>query len=221
MRLLVLAVLVFLTSCAASRKIKKEPTTNRVVQIQTELGNINILLSDSTPLHRNNFIALVKEKFYDSLLFHRIIQNFMIQGGDPGSKYAKAGQMLGNGGKNYRVPAEFNIHLFHKRGVLAAARDDNPERASSSCQFYIVQGKKWTDAELDQTEQLRLDGKKLPDSVRTIYKTIGGTPQLDMNYTVFGEVIAGLEVIDKIAAKPKDRYNRPLQDVRMKIIILH
>jgi peptidyl-prolyl cis-trans isomerase B (cyclophilin B) len=221
MRNLIFVAVIFFVSCASLRKKKYVvPVTNRVVQIITEYGNMTIALSDSTPLHRDNFIKLVKEKFYDSLLFHRIISEFMIQGGDPDSKYAVAGAMLGNGGGNNRIPAEFNTNLFHKKGVLAAARDNNPEKASSSCQFYIVQGKKWTDAELDNTERTRLGGRKIPADIREIYKTYGGTPQLDMNYTVFGEVLEGLEVIDKIASLPKDGSDRPLKDVRMQVIII-
>jgi cyclophilin family peptidyl-prolyl cis-trans isomerase len=217
-----LIVFIFiLTSCSIFRKKYVEPTTNRVVQVQTEYGNINITLSDSTPLHRDNFIKLVKEKFYDSLLFHRVINEFMIQGGDPQSKNAVAGTMLGNGGLTYTIPAEFNLNLFHKRGALAAARDNNPAKASSSTQFYIVQGKKWNDAELTNMENTRLGGRKLADSVKNYYKEIGGTVQLDMNYTVFGYATNGFNVIDSIATLPKDNNNRPLKDTRMKIVIIH
>jgi peptidyl-prolyl cis-trans isomerase B (cyclophilin B) len=144
----------------------------------------------------------------------------MIQGGDPGSKHAQPGAMLGNGENGYTVPAEFQLDLFHKKGVLAAARDDNPAKASSGCQFYIVQGKKWTDAELDKLEQTRLGGRKIPVDQREIYKTTGGTPQLDQSYTVFGEVIKGLDVIDKIATVKTDPNNRPLTDVPMKIRLM-
>jgi cyclophilin family peptidyl-prolyl cis-trans isomerase len=223
----VLALII--TSCGASKKNAKannepapyiEPTTNRVVQLYTEFGNVTIALSDSTPQHRDNFIKLVKQHFFDSLLFHRVINTFMIQGGDPESKYAKPGIMLGNGGGNLpRIPAEFNKALFHRKGALAAARDGNPAMASSNCQFYIVQGKTFSDVELDQMEMQK--GRKYADSVRYIYKTEGGTPQLDMGYTVFGQVTDGLEVIDKIAVVATDQYNRPRKDVRMQFVILH
>ncbi len=210
----------FLTSCGLFRKKYVEPTTGRIVQVQTAYGNINIALSDSTPLHRDNFIKLIKEKFYDSLLFHRVINEFMIQGGDPQSKNAIAGTMLGNGGLKYTIPAEFNLNLFHKRGALATANDGNPAKASSSTQFYIVQGKKWNDAELTNIEIYKHNGRKLADSVRQYYKTIGGTAQLDMNYTVFGYATNGFNVIDSIATLPKDVNNRPLKDTRMKIVII-
>jgi cyclophilin family peptidyl-prolyl cis-trans isomerase len=188
------------------------------VVIETDFGNIVIRLYDSTPKHRDNFIKLVEQHFYDSLLFHRVIQSFMIQGGDPTSKNAPPAVMLGSGGDSLgRIPAEFNPKLFHKRGVLAAARDDNPEQASSACQFYIVQGKRFNDAELDMTEQMRLGGKKIPADHRVVYKTMGGTPHLDMSYTVFGEVEKGMEVIDKIAAGATDGNNRPITDVRFTI----
>ena len=191
------------------------------IKIVTDSGTMIVKLYDSTPLHRDNFVKLVKEKFYDSLMFHRIIQGFMIQGGDPTSKNPAEGVQLGSGGDNMaRIPAEFRKTLFHKRGVLAAARDNNPEKASSACQFYIVQGKIFTDAGLDSVETFRLKGRKLPLSHREVYKTIGGTPHLDMRYTVFGEVESGLEVVDKIAAAVRDSNNRPLNDIRMKMKIL-
>jgi peptidyl-prolyl cis-trans isomerase B (cyclophilin B) len=213
-------MLVFtITSCSIFKKKPApyvEPTTGRIVQVQTSFGNLTIALSDSTPKHRDNFVSLVKEKFYDSLLFHRVMKEFMIQGGDPTSKYAAAGTMLGGGGKDYRVPAELRPYLFHKKGALAAASDGNPEKASSSCQFYIVQGKKWNNMELNQL----IGGRVIADSIRTTYNNIGGSPHLDMNYTVFGQVIDGLEVIDKIAAVQKDNRNRPFQDVRMKVILI-
>ena len=190
------------------------------VLLQTSYGDIVVRLSDSTPLHRDNFLKLVKTHYYDSVLFHRVIKNFMIQGGDPNSKHAKPGEPLGNGGPDYRIPAEFRASLFHKKGVIAAARDNNPEKASSGSQFYIVQGKVFTDAGLDSVETFRLKGRKLPINHREVYKTIGGTPHLDMNYTIFGEVESGLEVVDKIAAAPRDANNRPLTDIRMKMKII-
>jgi peptidyl-prolyl cis-trans isomerase B (cyclophilin B) len=190
---------------------------HRKVKVTTPYGTMIIQLYDQTPLHRKNFIKLAKAHFYDSILFHRVIKGFMIQGGDPESKHAQPGVLLGNGENGYTVPAEFRLDLFHRKGVLAAARDDNPAKASSGCQFYIVQGKKWTDAELDQLEQGRLGGRKIPVDQRELYKTIGGTPQLDQSYTIFGQVIAGMEVIDKIADLKTDGNDRPLTDVPMKI----
>jgi len=190
---------------------------NRKVIISTDYGRMVVRLYDQTPLHRDNFIKLAKKHFYDSLLFHRVIQHFMIQGGDPDSKRAASGAQLGNGGVEYTIPAEFQLDLFHKKGVIAAARDNNPAKASNGCQFYIVQGKKFTDGQLDTLEQTRLGGRKIPLDQREVYKTIGGVPHLDQHYTVFGEVTEGLEVIDSIAAVKTDRNNRPVQDVRMKV----
>lgn len=197
----------------------KKKDRKKDVLLQTSLGDMIFRLSDSTPLHRDNFIKLVKQKYYDSILFHRVIQHFMIQAGDPNSKTAKAGQPLGNGGPGYTIPAEFSASLFHKKGALAAARmgdNVNPQKASSGSQFYIVQGKIFTDAGLDSTERFRLNGRKIPAEQRAVYKTLGGAPHLDQNYTVFGEVIKGLEVVDKIAAQPTSKgqdRDRPLQDV--------
>ncbi len=193
---------------------KKLPGTR--IKITTDSGVIVVRLYDKTPLHRDNFIKLVTEHFYDSLLFHRVIQNFMIQGGDPQSKTAAPGIQLGGGDIGYTLPAEFDTALFHKKGTLAAARmgdDVNPKKESSGCQFYIVQGKKWTDEEINMMEMQT--GKKFSALKRRIYKTIGGTPFLDMGYTVFGEVESGMNVIDKIASVEKDGANRPLGDVRM------
>ena len=190
----------------------------RDVLLQTNYGDIIIRLSDSAPLHRDNFLKLVKVHFYDSVLFHRVIQNFMIQAGDPESRHVEAGKPLGSGGPGYRIPAEFRPTLFHKKGVIAAARDNNPQKASSGSQFYIVQGKIFNDAGLDSTETFRLNGRKIPPEQRAVYKTIGGTPHLDQSYTVFGEVVKGLDVVDKIAevqtSKGVDR-DRPLEDVRI------
>lgn len=192
----------------------------RDVLLQTNYGDIIIRLSDSTPLHRDNFLKLVKSHYYDSVLFHRVIKNFMIQAGDPDSKHAEPGEPLGNGGPNYTIPAEFRQTLFHKKGVIAAARMSdavNPTKASSGSQFYIVQGKTFTDAGLDSVETYRLK-RKIPENEREVYKTIGGTPHLDQNYTVFGEVVKGLDVVDKIASVQTSHGNdrdRPLQDVRI------
>lgn len=242
--------------------------TERMVWIQTTQGDVKIKLYNETPRHRDNFIKLVEERYYDSVLFHRVIKNFMVQAGDPASKHAKPEARLGEGGPDYTIPAEFNVNLIHKKGALAAARSGdevNPLQASSGSQFYIVQGKTFTDEELDQTERrvmnirmnrymkayitlpennkllaeistsprpkqdslLRIIATKV-DSIhrneppfkftpqqREVYKTIGGTPHLDSNYTVFGEVVEGLEVIDKIASVKTGAADRPLEDVRI------
>jgi cyclophilin family peptidyl-prolyl cis-trans isomerase len=200
-------------------KLKKKDRKRDIEMVTTE-GTIILRLSDSTPLHRDNFLRLVKSHFFDSILFHRVIQNFMIQAGDPASKNAKAGQMLGDSGAPYTIPAEFRITMFHKRGVLAAAResdDTNPLKASSGSQFYIVQGKKYTDSLLDSVELKRLK-RKIPDYQRQVYKTVGGTPFLDQNYTIFGEVVSGMGTVDKIAAEPTSKgedLDRPVKDVRI------
>jgi cyclophilin family peptidyl-prolyl cis-trans isomerase len=243
-----------------------------VVAIHTPYGVIRVKLYDNTPLHHDNFLKLAEAGFFDSTLFHRVIPGFMIQGGDPSSKHAREGQLLGDGDTNYRLPAEFRDEYMHKRGALAAAResdDVNPKKESSACQFYIVQGRKFTDAGLDSAEQKRerytrsfilLDllkkskdslalkefegymskrdipniyrmlganhvaiddeyGKskpwKLTPQQREVYKTIGGAPHLDGAYTIFGEVISGMDVVDKIAAVKRDTKDRPLKDLRM------
>ncbi|HOZ76856.1 MAG TPA: peptidylprolyl isomerase [Ferruginibacter sp.] len=188
------------------------------VKISTDFGDMVVKLYNKTPQHRDNFIKLVSEHFYDSLLFHRVISNFMIQGGDPNSKYAQPGVMLGNGDVGYKVPAEFDSTLVHKKGALCAARDGNPEKASSGCQFYIVQGKPVSEPELDNISMR--NGFKYSSAQRMTYKMNGGTPFLDNNYTVFGEVETGMEVVDKIAAVQKGAADRPVQDVRMKMEII-
>jgi len=191
-----------------------------LVTIQTTYGPMRLVLYDQTPKHKENFIKLVERKFYDSLLFHRVIPEFMMQGGDPNSKTAKPGMMLGNGDVGYTVPAEILPDLFHKKGTLAAARDNNPAKASSGCQFYVVQGKVWSEAELqkqiDRAHQ-RAPERVFTDVQRQTYKTLGGTPHLDGSYTVFGEVIAGLAVVDSVTAQPRDAQNRPLTDLRMMV----
>ncbi len=245
---------------------------NPIIVIKTTYGIIKIKLYDETPLHRDNFIKLVKQHYFDSLLFHRVIHTFMIQGGDPESKHAQPGQMLGNGGPAYTIPAEFVPSLIHKRGALAAAREDdriNPTKASSGSQFYIVQGKVFTNQQLDMMEtqinqnlkyqllgnlmttpeyiwmktkidslmklgnqtaiqefikqqdpiaekELNKHGRfKFSVEQRKIYTTIGGAPHLDGSYTVFGEVIEGMYVVDSIASVKADQNNRPLKDIRM------
>jgi cyclophilin family peptidyl-prolyl cis-trans isomerase len=202
-----------------SKNIAKIKDNSIKIKVTTDSGVIVVKLYDSTPLHRDNFAKLVSEHFYDSLIFHRVISNFMIQGGDPQSKNAQAGAMLGNGGSDMaRIPAEFKPNLFHKKGTLCAARDGNAEKASSACQFYIVQGKKYSDDELNGMEA-GMQRKFTPEQ-RLAYKTLGGTPFLDQNYTVFGEVISGLDVIDKIASVQKGMADRPVGDVRMKMEII-
>lgn len=206
-------------------KKKVKPTANAPKQVRvpgvrikltTDSGVIVLRLYDKTPKHRDNFVKLVEQHFFDSLLFHRVIPGFMIQGGDPLSKNAAPGIMLGNGDVGYTIPAEFDTTLFHKKGVLAAARQPdnvNPAKASSGCQFYIVHGKTWTDADLNMFEMQK--GIKFSTEKRNIYKTIGGAPFLDMDYTVFGEVESGFEVIDKIALANRDGNNRPFGDIHM------
>jgi len=218
--LFALISLLILMSCnpRLSNGLRKKDLTKDVEMI-TDKGIMIIRLSDATPLHRDNFLKLVKEGYYDSLLFHRVINHFMIQGGDPNSKHAGPEVLLGEGGPPYTIPAEFRISLFHHKGVIAAAREGdqtNPQKASSGSQFYIVQGRVFTDAGLDSVETFRLNGRKIPDAQRQVYKTIGGSPHLDQNYTVFGEVIKGLNVIDSIAAMPVSKpYNRPVKDIRI------
>ena len=204
----------------------KEPT----VQIETTDGNIVVKLYNETPLHRDNFMKLVSEKFYDGVLFHRVIADFMIQGGDPDSKTAKPGAQLGEGDTGYTIPAEFRTPaIYHKKGALAAAREGdnvNPQKASSGCQFYIVEGKTFTDAELDKMQESKTarygniaatndSTYKFSLQARKDYKTVGGTPHLDGNYTVFGEVIKGLDVVEKISKVKTNASDRPLDDVRI------
>jgi cyclophilin family peptidyl-prolyl cis-trans isomerase len=195
---------------------------NQYVRIKTSYGQCIIRLYNETPQHRDNFIKLAKQGYFNGTLFHRVIQNFMIQGGDPDSKNAKPGIELGNGGPKYTIPAEFKDSIFHKRGVLAAARDDNPAKASNASQFYIVEGKRYTDADLDKTEKLPRfpAGYKIPEFKRAIYRTVGGTPSLDTNYTAFGEVVTGIDMVDQIAAVPKDSRDRPTTDVPMTVELL-
>jgi cyclophilin family peptidyl-prolyl cis-trans isomerase len=249
---------------AQNKGIMKTPG---IVSIKTDFGTMKVRLYDETPLHKNNFLKLARQGFYDSTLFHRVIKEFMIQGGDPDSKNAAAGQALGNGDVGYTIPAEFNDALYHKKGALCAARTENPLKASSGCQFYIVQGKKFTDADLDQMEarinmqrKQALFGRMINDTAnasikarfvelqnsgnndsltlyinetiepmiakelklfkytqeqRDVYKNTGGTPHLDQGYTVFGEVVEGLDVLDKIAAVPTGKSDRPVNDLRM------
>lgn len=240
------------------------------VKLQTMLGDIIIRLYDETPIHRDNFIKLVNEKYYDGTLFHRVIKDFMIQGGDPDSKGAPAGKMLGMGGPDYTLEAEIKDGLFHKRGALAAARQGdevNPERRSSGSQFYIVWGQRYNEGQLRQlSKQLKMqkvqtifnqlasecrgeimkmrrernqsglqelqeklvaeankkaaDYPGLTEEQQTIYSTIGGTPHLDGQYTVFGEVEDGLDVVEMIQSSATGRGDRPLDDIEMRVCII-
>ncbi|MEM6396915.1 MAG: peptidylprolyl isomerase [Bacteroidota bacterium] len=204
--LLATAALIF-SSCS------KGPTYAR---ISTSLGDIVVMLYEDTPRHSKNFAKLAEEEFYDGTLFHRVIPGFMIQGGDPDSRDAKPGQMLGQGNPGYTIEEE--IGKPHLRGALAAARGPNPQRASSGSQFYIVTGQRQTDASLDNWEQRH--NIVYNEVQRERYKNFGGRPDLDMEYTVFGEVIEGIEVADAIAQATRDNNNRPRQDISMEVTIL-
>jgi cyclophilin family peptidyl-prolyl cis-trans isomerase len=245
----------------------------QLVEISTSYGVMVVKLYNETPLHRDNFIKLVRQGFYDSLLFHRIIKSFMIQGGDPLSKHADSNAMLGSGDNGNKIPPEFNAELFHKRGALAAARDNNPQKMSSGCQFYIVQGRRYSAQELEQIinsrnlarkqellyqcyqsdsvqatvsafqnmgdkEQTRLYMERIQLAVDKMYKEMypdatvinenqvqtyieyGGAPHLDGSYTVFGELVSGWDVLDKIAMVQTKPGDRPAVDVRMKMRLL-
>lgn len=263
-----LLVLIILTCIACNQNQTSNNPKEEVrkqIEMKTDFGTMVIELYDETPLHRDNFVNLVKHGAYDSLLFHRVIKEFMIQGGDPDSKNAKESDTLGEGDAPYVVKAEFSNNLFHKKGVLAAARDNRPDRASSGMQFYIVQGKMFNDSLLDKVEgyinknnavdffkrqfkrkplinaidtailNRNMDNYRLlrdsilnlakneenfmlhtiPEHQREVYRTVGGTPHLDQNYTVFGEVIKGLSVLDSIASVKTNDSDRPLVDVRI------
>ena len=195
---------------------KENALNGTYVEMQTSYGKIVLLLYDDTPLHRDNFIKLVNEGLYDGVLFHRVIEGFMIQGGDPDSKDAKPGKMLGEGDLGYTIPAEFRDNHINKRGALCAARqgdDVNPKKESSASQFYIVQGRTWNDDEMNMME--RRFGKHYTAEQRKIYAEEGGAPHLDGDYTVYGEVVEGMNVVDKIAAAQRDRFDRPLQDIKI------
>lgn len=201
----------------------QETTQRREVLIETTMGNIKVELYNETPLHRDNFLKLASEGYYDGNLFHRVIYNFMIQSGDSTSRHAQPGQKLGLYSPEYTIPAEIRFpQIFHKRGVLAAAREGdevNPEHASSASQFYIVYGRRFNDEMLDE-QQTRLDKQTqgqvlLTPEVREVYKKTGGTPHLDGQYTVFGEVTEGLNVVKEIDWVPTDDNARPLEDVRI------
>ena len=199
-------------------------TKSTEVLFETTVGNIRIALYDETPLTRDNFLKITKMGIYDSLLIHRVIKDFMIQSGDTNSKHAKPGQLLGTGDFDYTTEAEFRLpQIFHRRGVVAMARESdkvNPERRSSACQFYIVWGKIYTDDRLIAKVQERLDSATQGTVILTpemieVYKTVGGTPHLDGQYTVFGEVIEGMDVVEKIQGVKTDKNDRPLEDIRI------
>jgi peptidyl-prolyl cis-trans isomerase B (cyclophilin B) len=212
--------ILLLALAAISTGVSAKSPAHQYVRISTPEGECIVMLYNQTPKHRDNFLKLVKKHVYDGTLFHRVIRDFMIQGGDPTSKNAPAGKLLGEGDLGYGVDAEFRDSLFHKKGVLAAARDDNPLKASNSCQFYLAQGRVFTGEELDRLEQTRLQGRKIPAYQREVYETVGGIPHLDQSYTVFGEIVKGLEMVDAIAAVETDLNNRPIRDVPMKVTLL-
>jgi peptidyl-prolyl cis-trans isomerase B (cyclophilin B) len=222
-----------LASCSSPKKVKTDNdsaalesttqttlnnNTDKMTQVllKTTFGDITIALYDDTPKHKANFEKLVNEKFYDGLLFHRIIQGFMIQGGDPDSKSAKPGQQLGAGDIGYKIPAEIVNGRFHKRGAVAAAREGdqvNPQKASSGCQFYIVDGTVYDNDKMNMIAQRT--GKTFSPEQVEAYTTVGGAPWLDGDYTVFGEVVSGMDVVDKIAAQKKNGADRPLEDIKI------
>lgn len=267
----VLVLLLFFYSCKTKSVLYETDVENRkIVEMVTNYGTLTMELYNETPLHRDNFLKLVNEKVYDSLLFHRVIENFMIQGGDPDSRRATAEDVLGDGDLGYTIEPEFHPDLFHKKGALATAREDGPSRVSSASQFYIAQGKIHNDSLLDRAqsrinkmlarhytindpaykplyeafqkaikEENMNQYRKLNDSIdlvaesyndferytippshREVYKTIGGTPHLDQNYTVFGQVIEGLDVLDSIAGTPTGEMDRPISEVRIRSVRL-
>ena len=211
---LAFAAISFIASCSITRKSKTPTKESYKVQLETTAGTVKIQLYEDVPQHANNFLKLTKEGFYDGLLFHRVIPQFMIQGGDPDSRNAKPKIGLGNGSNGYLIPAEFKVDKYiHKKGALAAARTNNPEKKSSGCQFYIVEGKTFTDAQLNNFE--RQNGFTYSEEQRKLYKTLGGTPHLDNGYTVYGEVIEGLEIVTKISKVKCGGSNRPVEDVKI------
>lgn len=198
-----------------------QPPDECLVYIRTTEGDMIAKLFDETPGHRDNFIKLANEKFFDSLLFHRVIEGFMIQGGDPKSRAAKKGAQYGGGGPGYQIDAEFREDLAHVKGALAAARTGgaaNPEKRSSGSQFYIVHGKEVTEGDIKRFESK--NGITYPPNIKKQYLETGGTIFLDQNYTVFGIVIEGLEVVDKIAARKTGKNDRPEEDIKMEIRVI-
>jgi len=214
--LLSLIFIAALTSCGNRKAITGSDgmlKQNAFVLMETTEGNMKLELFADVPKHSSNFMKLVDQGFYNGLLFHRVIPQFMIQGGDPDSKTAPAGKTLGNGDIGYKVDAEFKSKYYHRKGALAAARDNNPQKASSGCQFYIVQGKTWKDSDLNNFEQK--NGQVYGEIKRGVYKKDGGTPHLDGSYTVFGQLVEGWDVLEKISLLQRDGSNRPLEDVRI------
>ncbi len=228
----IILTIIAITACSSPKKVKSDNDTaaqessqtsqnNNTdkmtkVLLKTTFGDIIIALYDYTPEHKANFEKLVRNHFYDGLLFHRIIKGFMIQGGDPNSKTAKAGQHLGNGDVGYTIPAEFVPARYHKRGAVAAAREGdqvNPQKASSGCQFYIVDGTVYDNDKMSMIAQ-RTGKTFTPEQIQA-YTTVGGAPWLDGDYTVFGEVIEGMDVVDKIASQQKDGSDRPVEDIKI------
>jgi cyclophilin family peptidyl-prolyl cis-trans isomerase len=226
---MVLATFLIACACTASAQAKA-PEKRTLVEINTTAGRMVVELYNETPAYRDNFLKLVREHYYDSTLFHRVVPGFMIQGGDPDSRKAEDRTVpLGGGGPGYTLPAEPRPELIHRKGALAAARlgdDVNPEKRGSGSGFYIVQGRKWLPADLQQlVERMnaeRPDSAKVhytPDQVKT-YENLGGAPHLDGNYTVFGQVVSGMDVLDRIANMPCDAMDRPLTDVRIWMRVL-
>ena len=211
--LLLVVAAMFIAGCTSGNG-------NTKVVMETTAGTMEFILYNETPQHRDNFIKLTQEQYFDSLLFHRVIKDFMIQGGDPDSKYAEAGVRLGEGGPSYRIDAEFVPTIMHKRGALAAAREGdgvNPMKKSSASQFYIVWGKVYTGDEIESMSQRmkQVGMGELTAEQKKLYTTEGGTPFLDGQYTVFGEITKGLEVVDKIQNVSTDMFDRPNEDVRI------
>ena len=220
---LLLTLMLFAVSATWAQGETKADTVRHQVMLQTTKGNIVVELFNETPRHRDNFLKLVRSGYYNGILFHRVIADFMIQAGDSTSRHAKPGTQLGDYDLNYTVPAEFRFpQYFHKRGALAAAREPdsvNPQRASGGAHFYIVWGRTYSDASLDRiqhkTDSLTQGAVKFTPEIREYYKTVGGTPHLDGMYTVFGQVIQGLDVVDAIDHVATDENDRPLEDVRI------
>lgn len=204
-------IILFIFTCSITMHAQKY----RAI-IFTDYGKIKIELFNKTPIHTKNFVKLARNNFYNGLLFHRVIPQFMIQGGDPDSKNAQPRQLLGDGDLDYKLQPEFVPEYFHKRGALAQARDDNPEKASSATQFYIVVGKKFTEEDFNKLKERR--NVIVPEQRKQTYKEIGGAPHLDGNYTVYGQVLKGMEAVDSIINQPRDKNDRPLKDQRIKTI---
>ena len=211
-----LAVFFLLNACRTPMENPRSPQYSPIFEIQTTMGNITVQLSARTPKHRDNFVKLVKSGFYKETIFHRVINNFMIQAGDPDSKNAPMEKFLGMGGTGYNIPAEFDTTLTHVRGALCAARmgdEVNPEKASSGSQFYIVQNPTVAVSFLDQVQTYKRI--QYTDEQRKTYLEKGGTPHLDRDYTVFGMVLEGMDVVDKIAAVEISNNNRPSVDIKI------